>query len=236
MIRSFFATIIFVSLTVVLSIISIPAALDRSGSLYFWFSRIWAKIFLLLYGIKLQVIGKENVKKNEHYIFVANHSSYTDIPILFAAVPIDIRLFLRHTLTRVPIWGWALYLSPMIIINRSSPIKAKKTLTRAAEIIHDGASVLLFPEGTRTRTGTMQVFKRGAFNLSVKSQTPVIPVLIKGAFEVLPPSSWLPRTNKKVLVAIGHPLAIDNSISGEREHEMDLMRRAESAIREMHSE
>jgi 1-acyl-sn-glycerol-3-phosphate acyltransferase len=235
-IRSFFATIIFLSLTVVLSIISVPAALDRSGSLYFWFARIWAKIFLFLYGIKLHIAGRQNINKNEHYIFVANHSSYTDIPILFAVIPTNIRLFLRHTLTRIPIWGWALYLSPMIVINRSSPIKAKKTLTRAAEIIHEGASVLLFPEGTRTRTGLLQTFKRGAFNLSAKSQTPVVPILISGSFEALPPSSWLPRPNTKVSVTIGHPLAIDNSIVGEREQEIDLMRRAESAIRKMHSE
>jgi 1-acyl-sn-glycerol-3-phosphate acyltransferase len=233
-IRRIAATIIFLGVTVVLSVLSIPAALfDRSGSFYLWFARIWAKLFLFLYDIKLNVTGKEHISKKQHYVFVANHSSYTDIPIIFAAIPSDVRLMLRHTLARVPIWGWALYLSPMIIINRSNAVKARKTLTKAAEIIHGGASVLLFPEGTRTRTGQMHPFKRGAFHLAYESGAKVIPVAIKGAFEALPPSSWLPDSNKKVFVRIGTPLEIDTAITSDRDKEMDLMKRAEMAIREM---
>ncbi|MEP7233859.1 MAG: lysophospholipid acyltransferase family protein, partial [Ignavibacteriota bacterium] len=136
MIRSIFATIVFITATIALSILSIPAALfDRSGSAYLWLARIWSKLFFSLYGVRRVVTGLENIKKGEHYVFVANHSSYTDIPILFASLPLDIRLILRHTLTRIPIWGWALLLSPMIIINRSNATKAKKTLATAAQII-----------------------------------------------------------------------------------------------------
>jgi 1-acyl-sn-glycerol-3-phosphate acyltransferase len=233
-IRSIIAAIIFLCVTIVLSVISIPAALfDRSGSAYLLLARIWSKIFLLLYGIKLSISGLENIQKHEHYVFVANHSSYTDIPIIFAAIPVNIRLILRNTLTRVPIWGWALLLSPMIIINRSNAAKAKKTLQHAGEIIRDGASVLLFPEGTRTPNGEIQPFKRGAFHMAYESGAKVIPVAINGAFELLPRTAILPSSNKKIMVSIGAPMTVSSSVANDREREMDLMRRAEEAVRAM---
>ena len=234
MICSVIATIIFLAVTIVLSIVSIPAALfDRGGSAYLWLARIWSKIFLLLYGVKLQVSGLENIRKQSHYVFVANHSSYTDIPILFAAIPTNIRLILRHTLTRIPIWGWALLLSPMIIINRSNASKAKTTLAHAAEVIRNGASVLLFPEGTRTSTGELQPFKRGAFHMAYESGAKVIPVAISGSYEFLPRSKTLPSSNKKIFVSIGAPLEVSLQIENDREREMDMMRRSEESIRKM---
>ena len=233
MIRSVIATVIFLAVTIVFSFFSIAAALDRGGSVYLWLARIWGKLFLWLYGAKLQVSGTENINASDHFVYVSNHASYTDIPILFAAIPQDLRLILRHTLTRVPIWGWALYLSPMIIINRSNAAKAKKTLAQAAENIRGGSSVLLFPEGTRTHDGVMQSFKRGAFHLAYQSGAKVIPVAINGSFEFMRRTAILPSTNKKIIVSIGTPLEINTTIVGDREREMDLMRRAESSVRAM---
>jgi len=91
-IRSIFGAIIFLAVTIVLSIISIPAALfDRGGRSYLWLARLWSKSFLFFFSIKLSVIGLENITPKDHYVYVANHSSYTDIPILLAAIPFDIR-------------------------------------------------------------------------------------------------------------------------------------------------
>jgi 1-acyl-sn-glycerol-3-phosphate acyltransferase len=170
------------------------------------------------------------MKKGNNYVFCANHSSYTDIPVLSVAVPQYTRLILRNTLTRIPIWGWALIASPMIIIDRSNALKARKTLNRAVEIIKGGASVLLFPEGTRTRDGSLQPFKRGAFHLAYESEVEVIPVAVKGTFEFMSRTESLPKIGKHVSVRIGESLRIDKSIAGDREREMDLMRRAEESI------
>lgn len=232
--RSIIATIVFLLVTIVLSIISIPAALlDRSGSVYLWLARIWSKIFLMLFGVNLKIIGASNIDKNEHYVFVANHSSYTDIPILFSAIPIDVRLILRHTLTRIPIWGWALLASPMIIINRSKASKARTTLENATEIIRNGASVLLFPEGTRTQDGELQAFKRGAFHIAYASGANIIPIAIEGSFELMPRTAKLPSSNKTITITIGAPLQSKPQYETDREREMDLMHRAEEAIRGM---
>ncbi|MEI8134321.1 MAG: lysophospholipid acyltransferase family protein [bacterium] len=237
MIRSTTATIIFLIATLVLSIVSIPVALvDRSGRGYLWMARVWSKIFLFLYGIKLQVQSSASLSKHKPYVFVANHSSYSDIPILFAAIPQDIRLVLRQSLTLIPIWGWALLVSPMIIINRSSGAKSKQSLARAAEIISKGASVLLFPEGTRTPDGQLQEFHRGAFNLARESRARVVPVAILGAYEILPRSATLPRSNRNVAVHIGEALEFDSRITPDREREIEMMNRAETIIRGMISE
>lgn len=232
--RSIIAAIVFIFATIVLSVLSIPAALfDRSGSTYLWLARIWSGTFLFLYGVKLKISGLHNIHKSEHYVFVANHSSYSDIPILFAAIPKDVRLILRKSLTRIPIWGWALLISPMIIIDRSNSSKAKKTLAHAVEIIRKGASVLLFPEGTRTSSGELQSFKRGAFHMAYESGAKVIPVAIKGSFDLMPRSAKLPASNKTVYVSIGQTLEVDPKIENDRQREMDLMARAEEAVRQI---
>jgi len=233
-IRSIIATIIFLVVTIVASVVSVPAALfDRSGWTYLWITRIWAKSFLLIYGVKQTVLGREHIKKKEHYVFVANHSSYTDVPIAIAAIPKGMRLIFRNTLTRIPIWGWALLVSPYIIINRSNAVKAKKSLAHAAEVIRNGGSILLFPEGTRSPTGELQQFKRGAFHLAYESGAKVIPIAIKGAYEFLPRTARLPLFNKKIAVSIGVPLEVSLHIENARDREIDLMRRSEDAVRKM---
>lgn len=222
---------LFVLVTIVLSMISIPfAVLDRSGKGYLLLARLWSKIFLFLYRAKLQVVGAENIEKGKPYVFCANHSSYTDIPVLFAGVPVDVRLILRKSLTRIPIWGWALLVSPMIIIDRSNPTKAKRTLENAAKMIRDGASVLLFPEGTRTHDGNIQPFKRGAFQMAYRSGAEVVPVAIRGTFEFLSRTGTLPKMGSYITVTIGKPLHIDTSLPSDRDREADLMRRTEEAV------
>jgi 1-acyl-sn-glycerol-3-phosphate acyltransferase len=231
MIRRILASVAFVIVTVLLSIVSIPAALiDRSGKLYSILARLWSRIFHALFAIKIVVLGAEHISKNEHYVFAANHSSYTDIPALFVAIPKDIRLVLRHTLTRIPIWGWSLLVSPFIIINRSNAAESKRTLLRAVETIRAGASVLLFPEGTRTPNGKLQEFKRGAFHLAYASGAKVIPVSISGTFELLPRTERLPKTHRTVTVMIGAPIEVSAQIEGDRDKEIDLMMRARAQM------
>jgi 1-acyl-sn-glycerol-3-phosphate acyltransferase len=120
----------------------------------------------------------------------------------------------------------------MIIIDRSNPTKAKRTLEDAAIVIHDGASVLLFPEGTRTHDGNIQPFKRGAFQMAYKSGAEVVPVTIKGTLEFLSRTDTLPKMGKGITITIGKPLQVDSSLPTDRDREADLMRRTEEAVRQ----
>lgn len=236
--RSILATILFVLVTIVLSLLSIPAALiDRSGRSYLWLARTWSKIFLWLYGIHVRVEGLEKVKPDEHYVFVSNHASYTDIPVVLAAIPAQIRIILRHELTRVPIWGWALLTSPFLIVDRSNASKARETLAKAAETIKAGASVLLFPEGTRTHDGKLQEFKRGAFKLAFDSQTTILPIALIGTFDALPRTEKLPRAGSKVIVRVGEPIPfIVDPNTPTRTQEIALMKASEDQVRAMLNE
>jgi 1-acyl-sn-glycerol-3-phosphate acyltransferase len=230
---SILASILFAVGTVFFSIFSVPLSVfDRSGKSYLWISRIWSRFFLLLFGIRVTIKGTENIRHGEHYVYVANHSSYTDIPLLLATVPDDIRLILRRSLTRIPIWGWALLVGPFLIIDRSSATKSQRTLKQAVETIRKGASVLLFPEGTRTNTGTVQPFKRGAFHLAYDSNAPILPVAIIGSYNIMSRHETLPKWGRRAEVRIGeaiYPQA--HSAESARSAEIELMREAESRVR-----
>lgn len=233
-IRRILATFVFLIWTGVCSIVSIPAALvDRSGHLFCVVSRIWARFFHILFDITIEVHGVSHIKTDENYIFAANHSSYTDIPAVLVAIPKDMRLVMRNTLTRIPVWGWSMLASPYLIINRTNAVQAKRTLGKAVEKIREGANVLLFPEGTRTHTGKLQPFKRGAFHLAYEGGSKVVPVHIAGSFELLNRFDRIPHSHRRIIVHIGKPLSVDTTIEGDRNREMDLMRRTEEAVREM---
>lgn len=223
---------LFLVVTCVFSILSVFAALDRSGKVYLWFARTWSQIGLLLFGIRLRVLGTEHIEKGRNYVYVANHSSYMDIPVLLAGIPDNLRLTLRRSLTRIPIWGWALLASPFLILDRSNPKLAAITVRRAAERIRGGASVLFFPEGTRTPSGTMQAFKRGAFHLALESGAPILPVAIIGTYEILPRNKWLPRWGRRVTIKIGEAIQpLEVAPENLRAEEMRVMREAEAAVR-----
>jgi 1-acyl-sn-glycerol-3-phosphate acyltransferase len=204
-VASVVAAILFAISTIVCSILSVPLSLmDRSGRLYLVIGRFWARSFLVLFGIHVTVTGRENIRRGQNYVYLANHSSHVDIPVVMAAIPDQIRIILKKSLTRIPIWGWALKASPFITIDRSNPAAATESLAEAVRKIRAGASILLFPEGTRTSDGKLQPFKRGAFRLAFDSKTPMLPVAITGTYDILSRGSGiLPRFGGRVHVRIG---------------------------------
>jgi 1-acyl-sn-glycerol-3-phosphate acyltransferase len=216
------------------SIFSLIAVLDRSGNLYLHIARAWALVTLFILGIRLRVSGLDHLRPGEHYVYVANHASLADIPIVLAAIPHGIRLVMRNTLTRVPIWGWSMLASPYLIINRTNATEAERTLRTAIAAIRNGASVLLFPEGTRTPTGQMQSFKRGAFHLAYDSGAAILPVAIVGTYEIIPRHEWLPRWGRRVEVQIGEAIyPREAPPESARAEEIRLMRQAERSVREL---
>jgi 1-acyl-sn-glycerol-3-phosphate acyltransferase len=169
------------------ALISIP--LDRSGKTFHGTARAWSKFILWLFGIKIHVQGTEHLEHGKHYIYVSNHASMFDIPAVVVGIPDDIRFVLKKELTKVPIWGWALKYGYYISIDRGRARDAAKSLEEAVERMRTGASVILFAEGTRTRDGKLQPFKRGAFSLAARSGVPIVPVAINNTFGILPKGS-----------------------------------------------
>ncbi len=167
----------------------------------------WAKVILWLSGTKVEVKGRENVDPGIPRIYMANHQSYFDIWGLLAYVPVDFKFILKQELMRIPLLGFAMRRAGYIGIERKDPRKAVQSMRQAAERIKNGASVLIFPEGTRSVDGHLQPFKRGGFKLAEKSGCDIVPVVVKGSTHIMPKGSFRIRKGSFAL-SIGKPIPV----------------------------
>lgn len=177
--------IILAGLGGIVAILTAPFDAKHNG--FHWVVRTHSKIVLKLFDITVEVKGAELLQVGQTYVYVANHASIFDIPAAIYGVPDRLHLVYKKELERIPFFGWGLKLGrTYIAIDRGKGMKAATSLEQAAEKIRNGASVLLFAEGTRTRDGKLQPFKRGAFNLALRAGVPVVPLTINGSYRILP--------------------------------------------------
>lgn len=214
--------------TVVFAILAIIASIiDKSGKVYNFLGNLWAKILLWIAGVKVEIIGLENINSDENYVYVANHCSGFDIPVVLASIPGQLRIVFKKELTKIPVFGWQLKIGPYILIDRENPTKAMESLELAKKQIEKGVSVLLFAEGTRSLDGNIQPFKRGAFTLATRSGKKIIPLTIKGTFEILPKKK---RRIKPGLVKLFIDKPIEHDGSTDKKSELELMDKVRNII------
>lgn len=220
-------------LVVIASILGGIAALlfipiNKQGRAFHWVAKTHSKFVLSICGVKVNTTGTENLQRGKSYIYVSNHASGFDIPAVIAGIPDQIRIVYKKELEKIPFFGWGLkYGKTYIAINRSRGMDAAHSLDAAAEKIRNGASVLLFAEGTRTKDGKLQPFKRGAFNLAVKSGVPVIPLTINGSFKILPKKK-LRIVPGEINLVINKPIQVLKD--GGKPEELRLMEEVYQAI------
>ncbi len=157
-------------------------------------------------GVKLKVEGRENLNPANPYVFVSNHLSYLDIPVLFGALPVNLYFVAKKELKWVPFIGWYMFATGMIFIDRTNRAKAIESLSRAGKLVKGGKNVLMFPEGTRSRHGEVSTFKKGPFMLAAQAGVEVVPVAIDGTDEVLKAGTFRIQP-REVIVRIGKPLS-----------------------------
>jgi 1-acyl-sn-glycerol-3-phosphate acyltransferase len=172
--------------------------------------KIWTPPLLWAAGVQLVIEQTVPIRWDEPHIFVMNHQSMLDIGVAFVALPVNLRFIAKKELLFVPFLGWYLWATGMIGIDRSNSSKAAVSLRQAARRITHGASILAFPEGTRTRDGTIKPFKKGIFRMAQMARVPIVPVAIAGAFEVLPADSFKVSPGV-VRLKIGAPIVGDNA-------------------------
>ena len=210
------------------SIFALIFSLDRSFYLYYKLSKVFSKGIFLISGIKLSVSGLENIDKRNIYVFVSNHSSQYDIPALQYVIPIPISIVFKKELSKIPVFGWQLRTGPYIMIDRSNTESALKSIEKAKKrMTEKKLSPLLYPEGTRSKTGEVQTFKRGAFYLAAKVGFPIIPVSISGASEILPKGKFKIKSGT-IYVHFDKPIATENVSS--RKDELELMGKVRDII------
>ena len=143
--------------------------------------RWWADTLLALAGIRVEISGMQHVHPGEASIYMANHTSILDILVLISALPVDLRFIFKKSLLWAPVVGQAIYLMGMIPIDRSGGNKAHESLKKAGLQIKKGKHILVFPEGTRTRTGRLASFKKGGFILALQQAIPIVPISINNS-------------------------------------------------------
>ena len=199
------AWIILVTIYFGISIV-ITSLLTKNSDLPHKVARAWARSILFASRIRVTVRGLSRIDPDKPYIYMPNHQSYYDIPVLLACLAVQFRWLAKVELFRIPIFGQAMKQAGYISIDRSNRQSAFKSLGKAAETIHNGASVLIFPEGTRSKDGSICSFKKGGFVLAVNSGVPVVPVIVHGTRKILPKNQLLIRPGKDVVLEIRTPV------------------------------
>lgn len=171
--------------TVVLGTLSIASSLfDRSGSFAHWCARTWSRLILATTGVRVAVVGLERLEPRRTYVFVANHQSIYDIPILFWSLPCQLRIIAKASLGSVPFLGWHLRRTGHMLVDRRRPDRAR-IFAWASRLTSSGLSLIVFPEGTRSRDGRVGRFKGGSFYLALQAGLPVVPLSLVGSRHVM---------------------------------------------------
>lgn len=175
----------------------------------------WARIGLFFSGVKVTVHGREHLNKAQGYVVVANHLSLFDILVLYGWTYIDLRWVVKKELRYVPIVGICCTALGHVFVDRSNPEKAIASLQKSKKRMVNGTSILFFPEGTRSRDGKLQRFKKGAFHMAKDLNLPVLPISIQGTREILPSDTSRLTPGKEVTLVIHPPIEIGGRDANE---------------------
>ena len=171
--------------TILLGIVSLVVGLfDASGRLAHKCAQWWAHAIMVTSGVKVRRAGQPLPPDHESCVFVANHSSFYDTPIVFTGLPRQLRIMAKATLGYVPFIGWHLARSGHVLVNRKNP--GAGIFKRMQRMARSGASLIVFPEASRTSDGHLKKFKAGIFLLAIENKLPVVPVTIVGSRIVMP--------------------------------------------------
>ncbi len=176
---------LMVSSTIICSIFAAATAILISPRMGSFFGKVWAKSSALFTPMFVKVSGKENIKKGESYVIVANHQSQYDIFLLYGWVGVDFRWIMKKELRKAPFIGYASAKVGHIFLDRSSPRAAVESIEESKKQLVNGTSVVIFPEGTRSRDGRLRKFKKGAFNIARQLELPILPVTIVGTNKIM---------------------------------------------------
>jgi len=224
--------IVAVYLILISTFALIFAFVDKSFTLYLKLNRILSSGVLKITGVQLDITGLENIDKKTTYVYVSNHSSQFDIAALQYSIPQKFSMFYKKELSNIPIFGWALWAGPYISIDRKNAEKARRSLEYAKHLMDkENISVLLFAEGTRSRTGEILPFKRGAFHLAATSGHPIIPITISQSQKIMPKGKF---NIKRGTIKIHFDKPIDTGEIKNRKDQIDLMETVRNIIIKNH--
>jgi 1-acyl-sn-glycerol-3-phosphate acyltransferase len=179
-----------------------------------------AKAVLAICGAKVTVQGLEHLDLSRKHMYVSNHASLLDIPVVLHSIPDTLNIMYKREIQYVPFFGWGMKFGPYISVDRGSGMKARRSLESAIEKVRNGAAVLMFAEGTRSRDGKMHDFKRGAFRVASQAGVQIVPLTINGSYNVLHHGSMTIKPGPIELIV--HP-PIDPPAAGDDKAEAAVL-------------
>lgn len=214
MVRSFFSKLYIAWVLLVFTafmILFLPGFLippifgPRAVVVTHFFIKCWSRIYSLLNFIPYDIRHRERIKQGASYIFVSNHTSFMDIPALVVTIKGQFRALAKKELLKLPVFGWIAQIM-CVVVDRSSNESRRKSMDNLKNILSMGISVLIFPEGTQNRTKEiLQPFYDGAFRIAVETQQPIIPIVVLGAGEIMPPGKAFIKPGR-ITVVIGEEI------------------------------
>jgi 1-acyl-sn-glycerol-3-phosphate acyltransferase len=171
--------------TIVLGTMSIGSSLfEKRGYFAHWCARMWSRLILLTTGVRVAVDGLERLVPGRTYVFVSNHQSIYDIPVIFWSLPYQLRIIAKESLGSFPFLGWHLRRTGHMLVDRRHPDRAA-IFGWASRLTSQGLSLVVFPEGTRSRDGRVARFKGGSFYLALEAGLPIVPISVVGTRHVM---------------------------------------------------
>lgn len=227
MIRTAFIILWVVLSTIVFGIIAIIISFfSRTGNPVHIIARIWAKGILIVSGIKVNINGFSNIDPSRSYIYMCNHQSNFDIPVLLGCLPVQFRWLAKAELFKIPIFGRAMRGAGYVAIDRFNRQSAFNSIAEVSQKMKNGVSVMIFPEGTRSKDGKIGSFKKGGFIMAVDSRVPIIPLVILGTRSIMEKGDM--RINPgDVSMQIGQPV---ETATYTRETKDDLIKSVRGVI------
>jgi len=210
-----FATVFWTIFFGIITILTFPFDFTK-GRILSKIVKSWARIIFFSVGVKIQILGLENLDSLKNYIFAANHSSSLDIPLMLGYIPFWIVPISKIELKWIPFLGWAMQMAGHVFVDRSNHERAMASLSNIkASLLKNPRSILLFPEGSRTNDGQIKPFKSGGLSLGISTGIPIVPVAIIGTFESLGKESTSFKNNL-LTVKIGSPIDTNEYIENDR--------------------
>lgn len=188
---AFLMALLVLDTAIIGSVAIIVSFFSKTGNAPHLVGRFWAKSVLFISRVKVEVKGISNVDPTRSYIFMPIHQGNFDIPVLLGCLPFQFRWLAKAELFKIPIFGRAMRGCGYISIDRSNRRSAFESLQKAAETIRSGVTVLVFPEGTRSMDGRIRPFKTGGFVLTIGAGVPIIPIIIRGTYSIMPKSNLI---------------------------------------------
>ena len=173
--------------SMITSLVTVIGCMIGNGHFWGYYpGKCWAWLWIRLLLLPVSVDGREHLVPRQSYVFVANHQGAFDIFLIYGFLGRNFKWMMKRALSRVPVLGLACRYSHQIFVDRSSVSRIRETYDKARDILREGMSLVVFPEGARTFTGHLGFFRRGAFALADELQLPVCPLTINGSFDIMP--------------------------------------------------